>query len=84
MTKFYRDIQTHLFYIHAGYDVKRNFRSEVIVEKTVENAASDGFRWNLSKPVSASIMKFYILIGAIGPTNQPAVAGCLRSAAKCN
>ena len=31
---------------HTGYDVTKYFRSETIVTKTVENAASDDLVWN--------------------------------------
>ena len=46
ITKFYTDLHTDLPYICTGYGVINYFQSEVIAKKNVENAASDGFRWN--------------------------------------
>ena len=45
------DVHTDLPYVYARYDVSNYLRSEVIVKKTVENAASGGFGWNLSRKV---------------------------------
>ena len=32
-------------------------------QKTVENAVSDGFRWNFSKEIYGRITKFHMVIG---------------------
>ena len=55
ITKFYRAIHTNIVYRHTGYDIIIYFRSEVI-------GASDGFGWNFSRTVQATIVKFYTLI----------------------
>ena len=52
-----------MLYIRTGYDVTNYFRSEIIAKKTVENAASNDFRWNLSIKVCARTTKFYTLAG---------------------
>ena len=49
ITTFCTDIHEDQFYSLAGYDVTRYFRSSFIeVERTAENAASDGFGSHLS------------------------------------
>ena len=42
---------TGMFYNNAGYDITNYFRSEVIVKRTVENTASDGYGSNFSRMV---------------------------------
>ena len=61
------DIHEEVVYIHTGCDVTNYFRSEVIAKKTVQNAASDGFRCNFSRQVIARITKFYTVVGDIRP-----------------
>ena len=51
---------------HTGYDITNYFRSEVIATKTVENAASDGFRCNFSR-IIARITEFYTVVRDIWP-----------------
>ena len=55
-------------------------------KKTLENAASDGFRWNLLRKVYARITKFHKVVGDNCPQESAwyNVAGCFRSAAKSN
>ena len=45
--QIYRNIYTDPLYSFAGYDVTSYFQTR----KIVENAASDGFGWNLSRTV---------------------------------
>ena len=49
MTNFYRHIQADLHYMCTGYGVTILVGS--FCEETVENAASDGFRWNFARKV---------------------------------
>ena len=45
-------IYTNVLNSHTGYNVTDYFRLAVIkVHKTVENVASDGFRWNIFRQV---------------------------------
>ena len=72
-------------YNHTGYYVTIYFRWEVIdVRKTVENAASDGFRWNFSKNVKAMISKLHAVVNRPHKSAGYDVTSCFQSAAKCN
>ena len=79
-------IHADLPYIITGYDITNYFRSEATAKKTVENAASDGFRWNLSRKVYARITKFHAVVRDNWPHKLAGydVASCFQSAAKCN
>ena len=75
-----------MLYIFPGYDVTNYFRSEATAKKTVENAASDGLRWNFSRRVDERITKFHKVVGDSRPHKFAGydIASCFRSAAKCN
>ena len=78
---------TDILINHTGYDVTDHFRMAVIeVQKTVENVALDGFRWNLSITFYERIAKFHTVIGDKRPHKTAGydVASCFRSAEKCN
>ena len=52
ITEVYKNLHAGLVDNHTGYDITIDFRSDVIdVRKTVENVASDGFRWNFARRV---------------------------------
>ena len=73
ITKYIRYIHTDLPYSHIIYDVTGYFRSDVIAKETLVNAASDGFRWNLS-----------IHFTRLSATTGYDVTSCFPSVAKCN
>ena len=79
ITKFYRRIHTELHYIWTGHDVTNYFQSEVTA-KTVENTASDGFRWNFSRKVKAMIDRHFTRLSMTsGPTNLPDTTSLVAS-----
>ena len=56
------DIYSNILYSQTAQDITNYFRPEVMAQKTVENAASDGFWCNLSRTIHARITKFHTLI----------------------